>query len=235
MVLESAQAREDRKKRKELKKLAKANVTGAIGTPSATSPTSATFAVPTPGSSTGPASSPKPSRPPPVQIPSNADIARGSTPRATPTSAVSQQQSIPSAGEEKRGKKRDHDEVTRQQQQQGPVVQNSNQNGMLPKAGIGKGGIKPRPIKKQRMVGAWMILCCLTCVNLADEVGFGWAGERYTRSAAYATGRLILAFRIQYLSGRFQGARMILHYGRLCFVLFLRCAYAGRAFCRLLP
>jgi hypothetical protein len=154
LVLESAQAREDRKKRKELKKLAKANVAGATGTPSVISPTSATFAVPTPGSSTGLASTPKPSRPPPVQIPSNPDIGRGSTPRATPTSAVSQQHSIPNASTEKRGKKRDHDEVMRQQQQQGPIVQNLNQNGIVPKAGIGKGGIKPRPIKKQRMVGA---------------------------------------------------------------------------------
>lgn len=151
LVLESAQAREDRKKRKELKKLAKANVAGATGIPPATSPTVTTFAAPTPGSSTGPASTPKPNRPPPVHIPSNQDTARGSTPRATPTSAASQQHSIPSAGTEKRGKKRDHDEAMRQQQQQGPVVQNLNQNGVVPKAGIGKGGVKPRAIKKQRM------------------------------------------------------------------------------------
>lgn len=156
LVLESAQAREDRKKRKELKKLAKANAAGASGSPSATSPTAATFAAPTPGSSTGATSTPKLNRPPPVQIPLNQDIARGGTPRATPTSAGSQQQHlIPNTGipTEKRGKKRDHDEATRQQpQQQGPAVQNQNQNGVLPKTGVMKAGVRPRPMKKQRMV-----------------------------------------------------------------------------------
>jgi hypothetical protein len=159
LVLESAQAREDRKKRKELKKLAKANVTGAAGTPSAASPIAGTFAAPTPGSSTGPASTPKPSRPPPVQIPPTQDGARGGTPRATPSSAVSQQHSIPSVGAEKRGKKRDHDEAIRYQQTaHGPVVQNLNQNGVTPKAGIGKGGIKQRPMKKQRMVSSGLVV-----------------------------------------------------------------------------
>jgi hypothetical protein len=160
LVLESAQAREDRKKRKELKKLAKANAANVIATPSAASPNAVgTFAAPTPGSSTGPASSSptKLSKPPPVQIPANQDSARGGTPRATPTNTVSQQQhSVLNAGAlaEKRGKKRDHDEATRPppQQQQGPAVQNLNQNGVVPKAGIAKPGIRPRPMKKQRMV-----------------------------------------------------------------------------------
>ena len=53
---------------------------------------------------------------------------------------------------EKRGKKRDHDEATKQQPQQGPVVQNQNQNGVVPKAGVGKAGVRLRPMKKQRMV-----------------------------------------------------------------------------------
>jgi hypothetical protein len=168
LVLESAQAREDRKKRKELKKLAKANAAGPVGTPSAASPPSATFAAPTPGSSTGVASSPKLSRPPPVHIPSGQDIARGGTPRPTPTSAGSQQQhSIQGVGTlmEKRGKKRDHDEATKQQpQQQGPVVQNQNQNGVVSKAGVGKAGVRLRPMKKQRMVSGpqLCILCKLT-------------------------------------------------------------------------
>lgn len=155
LVLESAQAREDRKKRKELKKLAKANAAGAAGTPSAASPTAATFAVPTPGSSTGAAATPKLSKPPPVQTPTNQDIARGGTPRATPTSAVSQQQHTmlnADAMAEKRGKKRDHDEATEQQpHQQGPAVQNLNQNGIVPKTGVVKAGVRPRPMKKQRM------------------------------------------------------------------------------------
>ncbi|KIM84099.1 hypothetical protein PILCRDRAFT_818401 [Piloderma croceum F 1598] len=156
LVLESAQAREDRKKRKELKKLAKANAANVMATPSAASPSVAgTFGAPTPGSSTGPASSPKLSKLPPVQIPTNQDSTRGGTPRATPTNSVSQQQhSVLNGGAlaEKRGKKRDHDEATRPPpQQQGPAVQNLNQNGVVPKAVIAKPGVRPRPMKKQRM------------------------------------------------------------------------------------
>jgi hypothetical protein len=166
LVLESAQAREDRKKRKELKKLAKATAANVMATPSAASPNAVgTFVAHTPGSSTGPASSPKLSKLPPVQIPANQDSTRGGTPRATPTNTVSQQQhSVLNAGAlaEKRGKKRDHDEATRPPpQQQGPAVQNLNQNGVVPKAGIAKPGVRPRPMKKQRMVsgpGWWFIL-----------------------------------------------------------------------------
>jgi len=151
LILESAQAREDRKRRKELKKLAKSNV--MPGPLSATSPTTMAstnpFAAPTPGSSIG--NAPKPTRPPPVQIPTNNhDTPHGGTPRPTPTSVVSQQQLIPNPGTptEKRGKKRDHEEASK-------MVQNrslSQQNGVgTPRPGVLNGNGMPRAIKKQRM------------------------------------------------------------------------------------
>ncbi|KAF7974770.1 hypothetical protein HWV62_11239 [Athelia sp. TMB] len=153
LILESAQAREDRKRRKELKKLAKSNVVS--GPLSATSPIAAvsanTFAAPTPGSSVGAVS--KPARPPPVQIPNNNDTPRGGTPRATPTSTVSQQHLIPNPGTptEKRGKKRDHEESSKVvQQQQNRSL--SQQNGVgTPRPGALNGNGIPRAIKKQRM------------------------------------------------------------------------------------
>ena len=175
MVIESAQAREDRKKRKELKKLAKANASG-IGVSSATSPlVGGTYVAPTPGSSTGPASArtitPKPNRPP-VHIPNGNDTnGRVGTPKPTPTSAVSQQASISNAGNgarpgtpttEKRGMKRNLEEATRQLTNSGgqePETQNQNSNfnvkpnvnGTSGTAAVAK-GVRPRPMKKQRTV-----------------------------------------------------------------------------------
>ena len=173
MVLESAQAREDRKRRKELKKLAKANAS-SIGTPSATSPLAGgTYVAPTPGSSTGPVPArtitPKPNRPP-VHIPNSNDTnGRVGTPKPTPTSAVSQQAPISSSGNgvrsgtpttEKWGMKRSLEEATRQLTNsggQGPGTQNQNPNlnvngTSAATATKGNSGVRPRPIKKQRTV-----------------------------------------------------------------------------------
>ncbi|KZP25096.1 hypothetical protein FIBSPDRAFT_918524 [Athelia psychrophila] len=153
LIVESVQAREDRKRRKELKKLAKTNV--MPGPLSATSPTAAAsanaFAAPTPGSSAGTA--PKPTRPPPVQIPNNNnDTPRGGTPRPTPTSAASQQHLIPNPGTptEKRGKKRDHEEASKMVQQQNRSLSQQNGGG-TPRPGALNGNGLPRAIKKQRM------------------------------------------------------------------------------------
>lgn len=154
---------------------------------SATSPTAAptTFAAPTPSSTAGTAprtATPKPHRPPPVRIPSTANTPHGGTPRPTPTSAVSQQHLIPNPGtpSEKRGKKRDHDEVTKvvQQQQQS---RNPNQNGVGTPKPVLNGSAMPRAIKKQRMVRrrASLFFTCLLLTSRARRCRI-WQGRRGT-------------------------------------------------------
>jgi len=152
LVLESAQAREDRKKRKELKKLAKAQgilpgaSTSTLGPPAtpAVHPQTATTAAadaPTP-SSTIPTPNIKPSIPrptsrptlPPVQVPPpRVGTPGGRTPvTGTPTSAAPRTAGVGVNGipGDKRGKKRDHEEARGLGQGgTGAVPVNGNVNG----------------------------------------------------------------------------------------------------------
>ncbi|KII85018.1 hypothetical protein PLICRDRAFT_31856 [Plicaturopsis crispa FD-325 SS-3] len=174
LVLESAQAREDRKKRKELKKLAKAQ------SQQPSTPASA----PTPGSLPQPANG-KP-RPPVINTASAAPtrvgtprtatprtatpvvtpMQRTGTPVALPASANTPQQppplsqaQPPGQGPGKKGKKRD-----REREENG-ASGNSNASlvasvgqaepgqarPVIANAKAGTAGIRPRPLKKQRM------------------------------------------------------------------------------------
>jgi len=203
LVLESAQAREDRKKRKELKKLAKQGLLPVASTsilvppstPSALShpPAAATAAVNplTPSSTTATPnikpSIPRPaSRPtvPPVQVPPTGRVGTpgGNTPvTGTPTTVTAR----PAVGGangmavgDKRGKKRDFEEARGAVGGQsgstgGAVTVNGNANvpgsggGTASKAVVsakaGIAGVRPRPVKKQRMVCDFYLFWIFAC------------------------------------------------------------------------
>ncbi|KAF9468038.1 hypothetical protein BDZ94DRAFT_1304781 [Collybia nuda] len=199
LVLESAQAREDRKKRKELKRLAKLQQAQSanpiihpqpIQAPIPTSTGSSTInrntptsiqngsTVPRPGSAVPRPGSTKPTLAP-VQVP----VGRVSTPfrtgggssgaplrsagTATPTNTT-QNPFISSMDHDKRGKKRDRDGPS------GIAVNGLMINGhgagnlvnshahQTTNARAGMDGIRPRPVKKQRMVSVTVILSLLS-------------------------------------------------------------------------
>jgi len=198
LVLESAQAREDRKKRKELKRLAKIQHAQAanpqpVQAPIPTSATTSTFhrapgtqrpESTAPGPISGPGSAmhrpgssstlpkqssvpvsipdsalPRPSsmKPaiPPVQVPGRVGTPLRSAGTATPTSAV--QGGFPHPiDQEKRGKKRERDDVGSAADGVngvGAVNGGVNINTQKPilSAKAGMTGIRPRPMKKLRM------------------------------------------------------------------------------------
>ncbi|OBZ72587.1 hypothetical protein A0H81_07432 [Grifola frondosa] len=172
LVAESPQAREDRKKRKELKRLAKAQgqaLIAAGGTPSVYSSTPAAMVAATPG---GPprTATPKPaiSRPGVLQQ----QPARGRTPVgigtprsiATPggasaASPASHQSPTPMAtpvhsgvdpATVKRGQKREREYSADGVQMQAPAHEGVKP-ALMRGAKAGSAGIRPRPVKKQRM------------------------------------------------------------------------------------
>ncbi|GLB40408.1 putative alcohol dehydrogenase GroES-like domain [Lyophyllum shimeji] len=248
LVLESAQAREDRKKRKEAKRLQKLQAQAALAAPvaqpppiQAPVPTSATPAafsrppqnsassavpsvprpgstVPKPGSaaakpavarpgSTAPRPASAVPRPgstkpsvPPIQMPT-ARVATPlrsgttgpgtplrSTTTVTPTSTNPYQPPIDS---EKRGTKRERDDML--PAVNGVGVTNGNGNVVVnaPKAVVnakaGTAGIRPRPIKKQRMVSTYVWFTILLSVDRHPRTG---QGHRY-HAATNSTGCLV--------------------------------------------
>ncbi|EMD33327.1 hypothetical protein CERSUDRAFT_67993 [Gelatoporia subvermispora B] len=172
LIAESPQAREDRKKRKELKRqLAKAQSQAAqLPTPGAPPDTPAPVSASTPGGSarTG---TPKPvmlptgpGRPSTQHPQANSSQSRGRTPVGigTPRSVSTPGVSVPAAAQlststsapvldAHRGMKRERESDT----PVNGVQQIPNGNGTVRPAGIvsakaGSGGVRPRPIKKQR-------------------------------------------------------------------------------------
>ncbi|KAH7915653.1 hypothetical protein BJ138DRAFT_21328 [Hygrophoropsis aurantiaca] len=159
LILESAQAREDRRKRKELKKLARAQVQGLEPQPSTPAAIPAQPQLPQQSQQVRP-------HVPAVQIPQSTQAGATPTPTSataptfprngTPTSAAPKNAGIgalPSragtpAGT--KGKKREHDTMDTL-----PVQQPLSANGAIGigiiGAKAGSGGVRPRPIKKQRM------------------------------------------------------------------------------------
>ena len=193
LVLESAQAREDRKKRKELKRLARAQQSQPqtplpqIQTPA---PPSSPAVAGTPRPSVTRPGSAKPSLAP-VQVHGlpSARAPGTSTPRtntphplsAPPVSASSLhvQQTVAQAQQSARGQKRVREESTAVNIAHPPTPQPANQP---PKAIIGAkagtAGVRPRPFKKQRMVSCWFFV--LSRINqkvLTRSAGHARPGE----------------------------------------------------------
>ncbi|KAL4062747.1 hypothetical protein V8B97DRAFT_2106292 [Scleroderma yunnanense] len=155
LILESAQAKEDRKKRKELKRLARAQAQGITSgavpsTPSITSPPQST-----PPNSTTPSAQQPPGALPlkprmvAVTIPPPASGHQSSTPTsATPRSALPTNAPPWSTTPAMRGKKRELDDsiVPPAANPASPVAM-SGTVGARP----GAGTARPRPVKKQRI------------------------------------------------------------------------------------
>ncbi|KIY64175.1 hypothetical protein CYLTODRAFT_493339 [Cylindrobasidium torrendii FP15055 ss-10] len=161
LILESAQAREDRKRRKELKRLAKAQASlPQTPLPQASTPASPmTASTPRP---TGPVSRPTSAKPhvPPVQVNGLSTPRPGvSTPRTTtphPLSAPPVSASTLQAKQQQqavRGIKRPREDTVGTPSANPPTPQQAPQQ--VPKAIVGaragNAGVRPRPIKKQRV------------------------------------------------------------------------------------
>ncbi|KAJ6619798.1 hypothetical protein B0H10DRAFT_2025071 [Mycena sp. CBHHK59/15] len=166
LVLESAQAREDRKKRKELKRLAKAHAAQAAAT-AAGSPAPApspaprpSIGTPRPGTAAG-TPRPRPSLPPvvvpgrvgtPQRTGTGAGTPTSALRTGTPTSAFPRTTTPMSARGQKREREQDGGA-------NGVPPPQGTQNGVAPRAPVpvivgakaGIAGARPRPIKKQRM------------------------------------------------------------------------------------
>lgn len=162
LILESAQAREDRKRRKELKRLAKAQASvPQTPLPQPSNPASPmTASTPRP---TGPVSRPTSAKPhvPPVQVNGLPTSRPGvSTPRTTtphPLSAPPVSASTLQAKQQQqaiRGIKRPREDAVGTPSANPPTPQQAPQQ--TPKAIVGaragNAGVRPRPIKKQRVV-----------------------------------------------------------------------------------
>ncbi|KAG1729633.1 uncharacterized protein EDB91DRAFT_1311061 [Suillus paluster] len=164
LVLESAQAKEDRRKRKELKKLARAQTQGLVpggipGAPGTLPPPQLSPSNPNQPSAQSPGTSqaqPIHSKPhvPAVSIPPPAVSARITTPTsAAPRSAVSSsaapQRTDTSAPGAMRGKKRELEDGA------APPSTSSTNGGNLSVGVVGvragSNGVRPRPVKRPRM------------------------------------------------------------------------------------
>ncbi|KAN0093195.1 hypothetical protein V8E55_003979 [Tylopilus felleus] len=162
LILESAQAREDRKKRKEQKKLARAQAQGLTpgplpGTPTAVPQPQPAPSHPTipsaqqlPGTSQTPQAKPRVAPvtiPPPASVGQSTSTPTSATPRsAVPSNAPPQRTNISMPG---RSLKREHEDG---------VIQPPTPTSLSPNVPIGVvgaragiGSVRPRPIKKQRM------------------------------------------------------------------------------------
>lgn len=160
LILESAQAKEDRKKRKELKRLARAQAQGVVPGAIPTTPGVVLPPQPAPPTTTTPSaqqppgSLPQKPRIPAVAIPPPASHRSGTT--STPTSAPPRS-AIPSSAPPQwattpavRGKKRELEDGTAQ-----PVTAATDVTSPSVPLGTvgarpGSGTARPRPIKKQR-------------------------------------------------------------------------------------
>ncbi|KAI6042519.1 hypothetical protein EDC04DRAFT_2600846 [Pisolithus marmoratus] len=160
LVLESAQAREDRRKRKELKRLARAQAQGVVSGAMPTTPAVAPPPQPAPPTTTTPSAQqppgalpPKP-RNPAVTIPPPTSHRSGTTPTptsATPRSTAPTTTPTPwTATSAVRGKKRELEDGAAQ-----PVTATADLTSPSAPLGVvgarpGNGTVRPRPIKKQR-------------------------------------------------------------------------------------
>ncbi|KAI6168159.1 hypothetical protein EDD17DRAFT_1466929 [Pisolithus thermaeus] len=162
LILESAQAREDRRKRKELKRLVRAQAQSVAQGVVPTTPSVAPPPQPVPPTATTPSAQQPPGAPsqkpriPAVTIPPPASHRSGTTP--TPTSATPRTTGLPSAPPPLtatsvvRGKKRELEDGAAQ-----PVAATADFAGPTAPLGVvgarpGSGTARPRPVKKQRTV-----------------------------------------------------------------------------------
>ncbi|KAH7884303.1 hypothetical protein F5I97DRAFT_1437254 [Phlebopus sp. FC_14] len=173
LILESAQAREDRKRRKEQKKLARAQAQGLTPGPLPTTPAALPHAQPAPPNSTTPSAQQPPGAAPPpaaqaakprapaVTIPPPGSASRsGTTPTpispaprsALPTNVSPPQTTTSSLPAQMRGKKRELEDGAAAQPTP-PITAPISGNAPLGIVGAraGSGNARPRPVKKQRM------------------------------------------------------------------------------------
>ncbi|KAJ7773331.1 hypothetical protein B0H16DRAFT_1660409 [Mycena metata] len=157
LVVESAQAREDRKKRKELKRLAKAQAqlhaaqaaAAAAGSPM---PTPAPVGTPRPAAGT-PRPSEARSRPSlaPVVVPGRVGTpVRAGTGGATPTSAMRMGTGTPTSAHPRTAHPVSAAPREREESNGGGTPNGyAGVNGVAPRAPAGIAGARPRPVKKQ--------------------------------------------------------------------------------------
>ncbi|KAG6332354.1 hypothetical protein ID866_6737 [Astraeus odoratus] len=161
LVLESAQAREDRKKRKELRRLARAQAQGPTPGAIPSTPGIAPPPQPTPPNTTTPSAQqppgafpPKPRIPTVTIPPASSGNRTGTTPTptsASPRSAAPMNVSPPwTVNSAMRGKKRELEDGTVQAVSSNPNLTSPTVPIGIVGARPGGGTFKPRPVKKQR-------------------------------------------------------------------------------------
>ncbi|KAH7919510.1 hypothetical protein BV22DRAFT_1133780 [Leucogyrophana mollusca] len=162
LIVESAQAREDRRKRKELKKLARAQAQGSD--PQQPNPSPATLPQQQPQLSqlsrprVPAVQIPQPTRAGATPTPTSAttpSFPRNGTPMTSPPKTATTVGGVPprtgaSTPVVARGKKRDHEGADIVPTQPPLSVNGATSAGVIG-AKAGSGGVRPRPIKKQRM------------------------------------------------------------------------------------